>query len=231
MSRKNDIEALLARADKTEQTIFVKYNKSLQSKEISADLKIDIKDFFGNLRSVLDYIAHDIVDTYCPSAKPSNRIYFPIRDDQNKFDIEINKSYPELLKNKNSIYIILNDNQPFIIDDNKWLSFFNNLNNENKHDRLVPQTRVETKNVKVTNLGGGSVSWGSGVTFGGGVSVMGVLIDPNTQLPVPNNIVKTEIVTWVDFQFEDLNVSALWLINESLKKIRKLFSDLSIELY
>jgi hypothetical protein len=231
MNRKKDIEALLARADKTEQRIFAEYDQSLHSQEISADLRIDIKDFFGNLRSVLDYIAHDIVDAYCPNANPRNNLYFPIRADQNNFDIEINRSYPDLPTNKNSVYVILNDNQPFIRDENKWLSFFNKLNNENKHERLVPQTRTETKRVTVTGQEGGSVSWGPGVTFGGGVSIMGVPIDPNTQLPVPNNIVTTEIVTWVDFQFEGLNVSALWLIKESLKKINKIFSDLQGEIY
>ncbi len=231
MNRKNDIEALLKRADAEAPKITEEYNQSLHAKEISADLRIDIKDFFGNLRSILDYIAHDIVDAYCPNANRNNNVYFPIRSDQNQFDIEINRSYPDLQTNKPTIYQVLNNLQPFKHDDNKWLSFFNRLNNENKHERLVAQTRTETKRVTVTGHGGGSVSWGPGVTFGGGVSVMGVPIDPNTQLPVPNNIVKTEIVTWVDFQFDGINISAIWLMKESLNKIRQLFSDLQGDLY
>lgn len=71
---------------------------------------------------------------------------------------------------------------------------------------------------------------GAGVTFGSGVSVMGVPIDPNTQLPISNNIVKTEIVTWVDFQFEDINVSALWLTKESLIQITKIYNGLKSEI-
>ena len=59
---------------------------------------------------------------------------------------------------------------------------------------------------------------------------MGVPIDPRTQLPVPNNIVRTEIVTWVDFRFEDINVSAIWLTKESLRQISQIYSDLKSEI-
>jgi hypothetical protein len=230
MSRKTDIEALLKRAETTLQKISSEYDNSLHSKTVSADLRIDIKDYFSNLRSILDYIAHDIVDKYCPKANPKNNLYFPIRADLNAFATEMNKSFPDLASNNKTVYDILENLQPFKKDENKWLTFFNKLNNENKHERLVAQIRTETKNVTVTGQGGGSVSWGSGVTFGSGVSVMGVPIDPNTQLPVPNNIVKTEIVTWVDFQFEDINVSALWLTKESLKQITRIYNDLKFEI-
>jgi len=230
MSRKTDIEALLKRADTTLQKISTEYDNSLHSKTVSADLRIDVKDYFSNLRSILDYIAHDIVDKYCPNANPKNNLYFPIRSDLNAFDTEMTKSYPDLVVNNKAVYDILENLQPFKKDENKWLTFFNKLNNENKHERLVAQTRTETKNVTVTGQGGGSVSWGPGVTFGGGVSVMGVPIDPNTQMPIPNNVVKTEIITWVDFQFEDINVSVLWLTKESLTKISKIYDDIKTEI-
>lgn len=230
MNRKADIEALLKRAETILQKINSEYDYSLHSKIVSADLRIDIKDYFSNLRSILDYVANDIVDKYCPNANPKKNLYFPIRVDLNAFVVEMTKSYPDLVANNKTVYDILENLQPFKKEENKWLIFFNKLNNENKHERLVAQIRTETKNVTVTGQGGGSVSWGSGVTFGSGVSVMGVSIDPDTQLPIPNNIVKTEIVTWVDFQFEDINVSALWLTKESLKQITKIYNDLKSEI-
>jgi len=222
MSRKIDIESLFIRVQKTLQKITSEYENSLHSKTVSAELRLDIKDYFSNLRSILDYIAHEIVDNYCPNANPKNNLYFPIRSDLNAFEVEMSKSYPDLITNNKKVYDILKKYQPFGNEENKWLTFFNKLNNENKHEKLVAQTRKETKNVTVTGQGGGSVSWGSAVKFGNGVSVMGVPIDPNTQLPIPNNIVKTEIITWVDFQFEGINVSALWLTKESLKQRTKI---------
>lgn len=38
---------------------------------------------------------------------------------------------------------------------------------------------------------------------------MGVPIDPRTQLPVPNDVVKTNITTWVDFKFREGGQSVL----------------------
>jgi hypothetical protein len=230
VSRKTDIEALLKRAETTLKKISSEYDNSLHTKTVSAELRIDIKDYFSNLRSILDYIAHCIVDKYCPEANPRNKLYFPIRADHNGFETEMNKSYPYLISNNKTIYDILESIQPFKKDENIWLTFFNKLNNENKHERLVAQIRIETKTVTVNGPGEGSVSWNSGVTFGSEVSVLGVPIDPITQLPIPNKIVKTEIVTWVDFQFEEINVSVLWLTKESLKQISQIYSDLKNEI-
>ncbi len=75
--------------------------------------------------------------------------------------------------------------------------------------------------------GGGGVSWGPGVSFGSGVRVMGVPIDPRTQLPIPNDQVKTEIVTWVDFKFKDNGESVIPFIQVSIQKVRDLHEQIS----
>jgi hypothetical protein len=107
--------------------------------------------------------------------------------------------------NCEAVFEILESMQPF---RDVWLGQFNRLNNENKHQDLVEQTKTESRHVTVTGSGGG-VSWGPGVTFGSGVRVMGVPIDPRTQLPVPNDVVKTNITTWVDFKFREGGQSVL----------------------
>lgn len=227
MSRKTDIEALLNRADKTLPKINEEYEKALHAKTISADLRIDIKDYFGNLRSVLDYLAHDIVDKHCPTANPKDILYFPIRADQTSFDNVMKKSYPDLQTNCKSAYDILEALQPFKKPENSWLTHFNKLNNENKHERLVAQKRTETKRVNIEIKSGGSVSWNpSSVTFGSGVFIGGVPVNPQTQMPNPSNTQTVTIETWVDFQFEDINVSAISLTKESLTQIQKIYSDL-----
>lgn len=231
MSRKTDIEALLNRVDKTFPKINEEYEKALHAKTISTDLQIDIKDYFGNLRSVLDYLAHDIVDKYCPTANPKDILYFPIRADQASFDNVMKKSYPYLQTNCKAAYEVLEALQPFKKPENNWLTHFNKLNNENKHDRLVAQKRSETKRVNVQIKGGGGVSWDpSAVKFGSGVFIGGVPVNPQTQMPNPSDTQMVTIETWVDFQFEDINVSAIWLTRESLKQIQKIYSDLKDKL-
>jgi len=230
MSRKADIEALLKRAEATLQRISSEYENSLESKTVSADLRIDIKDYFGNLRSALDYIAKDIVDKYCPKSKQKNKLYFPIFAEQKAFETEMPRLYPDLITNCTRVYDYLESIQPFKSEENKWLSHFNKLNNENKHDRLVVQKRMETKRVNVNIHEGGSVNWDpSAVTFGPGVFIGGVPVNPNTQLPNPSNTQSVKIETWVDFQFEDINVSALWLTKESFDQINKIYNDLKSE--
>jgi hypothetical protein len=158
VSRKTDIEALLKRAETTLKRISSEYDNSLHTKTVSAELRIDIKDYFSNLRSILDYIAHCIVDKYCPEANPRNKLYFPIRADHNGFETEMNKSYPYLISNNKTIYDILESIQPYKKDENKWLTFFNKLNNEtsketqgngnNVQDGPVDEPKTEQSKLK-----------------------------------------------------------------------------------
>jgi uncharacterized RmlC-like cupin family protein len=188
----------------------IKNIKKLSSKSISEDLKIDIKDYFGYLRSVLDYLSHEVVDKCCPMAKKNDKLYFPICQDSVSFVKAMKKSYPELETNCKAVYDIFESVQPFKKVENKWLTDFNKLNNENKHDRLVAQTRSESKRVIVEIKGGGSVSWDpNSVKFGTEVSIGGVPVNPQTQMPNPSSSQTVKVETWVDFQFEDINDSAI----------------------
>lgn len=226
MSRQQSIQAQINRAKDILPKIEREYNNSLHTQNIEENLKLDIQSFCGHLRSALDYLANDIVEKYCPNAKNGDRLYFPITDNDSSFKQRMIDSYPNLQTNCPDIYVLLESVQPYLKSENKWLSQFNKINNENKHSDLVEQVRTETNQVNVTSPNGGSVSWGPGVTFGAGVQIMGVPVDPRTQLPVPNNIIKTEIITWVDFKFYNVDVSALWLLKESLKQIVNINSQI-----
>lgn len=223
MSRRKNIEALLARAEKSVTPLKADYDAALKAKTISEDIKIDIKNIFENLRSALDYLAHDISE-HLAGSQPA-RLYFPIRQTPADFDQAMAKDYPGVRESHPAVYAVLKQAQPF---NDPWLGQFNALNNNSKHQDLVEQTRTESKHVSVTSpIGGGGVSWGPGVTFGGGVSVMGVPIDPRTQLPVPNNQVKTEITIWVDFKFKDNGLSVIPFIQESIKRVAALHEQIS----
>lgn len=232
MSRKTDIEALFNRAGKALPKINEEYEKALHEKTIPTDLRIDIKDYFGNLRSILDYLAHDIVEKYCPNTNPKDNLYFPIRVNQVSFDKLMEKSYPDLLTNCKAVYDSLETLQPFKKSENAWLAHFNRLNNENKHEKLVAQKRIETKRVKVEIKGGGTVSWdSSAVQFGSGVLIGGVPVNTYTQMPNPSETQTVTIETWVEFQFEGINVSAIWLTRESLKQIKIIYDNLKDKIY
>jgi hypothetical protein len=224
VNRIKSITALLDKVKKGFVVLTKDYDNSLNQKEISEELKIDIKNIFENLRSCLDYLAHDIHEA-CINGNPPKLLYFPIKQSKGEFDSCINKDFINLNINFPDIYFILESVQPY---NDSWLTKFNKLNNNNKHQDLVEQTRIEQKHVTVSSKsGGGSVSWGPGVTFGSGVSVMGVSIDSHTQMPVPNTIVNTEVITWVDFKFKENGESVIPFIKTSINKIENIFIQLS----
>ena len=151
----------------------------------------------------------------------SDRFYFPILPDKKTFNARIDQWFPGLRRSAPAVVTVLEEVQPFQ-SDQEWLGQFNQVNNMNKHGDLVEQTRVESQRTKVTGQGGGQVSWGPGVTFGDGVSVMGVPVDPMTQLPVPHPSIKVERITWVDFQFAGIGVSAFGLLKQARAGIGKI---------
>jgi hypothetical protein len=222
MARADSIEALVAKAWDQLRQIEAEYAKSLYAKAVDPELRIDIKNACENMRSALDYIAHDIRERHCPTAPAKARFYFPILPDAKTFEARLNDWFPGLRKAAPGVADLLEAVQPFQLG-HEWLGQFNQVNNDNKHGDLVEQVRTERPETKVTSVGGrGQVSWGSGVTFGSGVSIMGVPVDPRTQLPVPHPSIEVERITWVDFQFGGIGVSALGLLQQTLAGIREI---------
>jgi hypothetical protein len=222
MQRESSIEALLKRATADAAGLESSYQTSLHAKHISDDLRVQIKTIFENLRSCLDYMAHDIFESKCSGVNKPSRLYFPIRHSAAEFQQALTSDFPALAASTPIVSAAIEAVQPY---NDPWLGKFNKLNNHNKHQDLVEQTRTEARQVTVSR-GGGSVSWGPGVTFGSGVSVMGVPIDPRTQMPMPNNLVQTNVVTWVDFRFVEVDEPVLGFVDLSLKNITKLFNVL-----
>ena len=95
-SRKASIDALLGHADGVLAKIVAEYEKSLHAKSIDAALKIDIKNLCENLRSALDYLGHEVRETFCKQARADAIFYFPILPDKTTFDIRVDEWYPGL---------------------------------------------------------------------------------------------------------------------------------------
>jgi len=225
-SRSQSRAALLARGDSDLAKVEAGYKASLQARAIAVGLKIDIKNLCENLRSVLDYLAHDIRANHCPMTKPPKWFYFPILSDRTQFEAQVDRWYPGLRIASPKLWSYLESIQPYQ-PGREWLDKFNRLNNENKHGDLLEQTRVETCEILTTSSGGTKVSWNpASVKFGPGVSIAGVPVDPLTQMPVPHPSMKVEQIMWVDFRFAELNVSALWLLKTAAAGIREMAAEI-----
>jgi hypothetical protein len=228
-TRQEDIAAVLDHAAKEFAEVEEKYAQALSSKRVSASLRIQVKDIFGNLRAALDYLAKDVHEARCGAIPTGKRLYFPILPDRATFVAKMNTWFPGLASNAADLWAYLESVQPYHAG-NAWLGQFNDVNNGNKHDRLIEQTRTETPEIRV-ETSGGVVSWNpSGVTFGPGVSMGGVPIDPHTQLPTPHPSQKITKTIWVDFQFEGVPVSALGLMSESVEGVTRIAREVRTRL-
>ncbi len=226
--RQKDIEALIIYARNKLLTVEEKYQSSLTAKTISPELKIEIKNLCENLRSVLDYLAHDIRESQCPSAKDNDRFYFPILQDKKQFESRMREWFPGLDTNNPKLWSYLESLQPYQGTPAEWLGNLNRINNENKHTALVEQTRTETEKVRVTSGNGGAVDWSpQNVRFGNGVYISGVPVNPATQLPVPHPSLEVKRIIWVDFTFEGINKSVLGLLKQSVDGIGQIAGRVS----
>lgn len=224
-TRKQDTAALLDRCETDIARVEQEYTESLHERHVGSGLKVDVKNLCENMRSALDYIAHDIRDTYCGGANPRSRFYFPIFETRAAFDSQVEAWYPGLKATAPELWNYLEGIQPYQAEYG-WLGTFNSVNNQNKHGNLVAQTRTETEQVRVSTQGGGSVTWTpQNVKFGSGVYIGGVPVNPSTQMPVPHSSQKVEKVTWVDFRFVDEEVSALGLLRQTLVGVQRIVAD------
>ena len=227
--RKSDINALLAEIKARYDAIENLYHDSLAKKEIDLSLKIKVKNYLENARSVLDYCAHDIADVLGITAK---QIYFPIvgKDkDVNSFEGSIGRNLPRLKSRNQKVFDYLESIQPYHLDY-AWLSDFAITTSDIKHVQLTPQIKTEIKTINIEHKGtgmrlsgGASINMGPGtsISLGGAVIPGGQVISPDSSLIFgdPRLNVKKEI--WVDFRFND-SISALPLlknINDNLSTI------------
>ncbi|MFV0234031.1 hypothetical protein OBK30_13355 [Empedobacter falsenii] len=241
MAYKEDALELIAESKNILTEIKIAYEESLHDQQIKPKLLIKIKNFMENLRSALDFTAHHLYETYGNPSSGNPNIYFPYAWtglDLNGFRTKnlIQNKIPGLIQNRPDIAADIESYQHFSSTDNSWLPKFMELNNENKHQRLSPQTRKEIKqlNIKSGN-GGASISLGGGasISLGKGAFIqMGDTIIPGGQTFDANNPPATfggtkEIITWVSFEFTDLNEPAYPLLEKALKGCEKMVIELT----
>jgi hypothetical protein len=240
MSYFNDAKVLVSECQNTLTEIERAYQESLTSKEIKPSLLIKIKNFMENLRSALDFSAHGLFDKYGDRSDVGKNIYFPYAWDGldlNGFRAKnrVEKYIPGLNASRPDIVLTIESYQYFASPDNAWLPKFMELNNENKHQRLTPQTKKEVKELRITS---GNV----GMRLTGGASIK---ITGNAQIRMGNSIIggnqtispdsparifgpaKQEIITWVSFIFTDNNEPVIPLLTKALNGIEKIVNELS----
>ena len=216
------------------------YRKALSDKEVKSSLLIGIKNLMENLRSALDYSAHGLFNKYGSSSKANPRVYFPYAflgqtqaEFRNKKRVET--CIPGLTSSRPDIVARLESYQEFANPNNRWLPVFMELNNENKHQQLTPQTHREFKQLGLSS-GGASIQLGEGasISMGPGTSIqIGNMVVRGNQSFDVNNPPKTfgrgtvEVITWVSFHFSSNDEPVLQLLKQAVDGVDDIVSELS----
>ena len=235
-----DARDLSAHAREILPEIESSYEVSLGEQEIKPELRIRVKNFMENLRSALEYAAHGLFHQYGVSPRKDVKVYFPYAQSTSSLaDFRrrkrIDNCIPGLTQSRPDIALKIESYQHFADPRNDWLPIFMELNNENKHQRLIPQTKRETKQLKLSS-GGASVSIGQGasISIGPGASmrVGGMLIPGGQRIDVDNppltvGVGKKEVITWVSFHFSTNDAPVMPLLKQALEGVTKIVDELS----
>jgi hypothetical protein len=115
MNRYEDIEDIIKEMGNQYINIDKLHTECIEKQKVDGILKVKIKNFFENARSVLDYCACDIAEKYNIQI-PINKIYFPLLyKNQNITDFETigtNKFY-ELKNYEIDLHNYLESIQPY----------------------------------------------------------------------------------------------------------------------
>jgi len=236
----DDAKALVEHAASEVPKLEHAYNDSLHQQSIQPKLMIEIKNLMENLRSALDFAAHGLFDKYGSSTRSNPKIYFPYANlTQTKAQFQalnrIETGIPGISRSRPDIVAQIESYQHYSNADNRWLPLFMDLNNENKHERLTPQTREEARQLTLES-GGASISLGQGcsISMGPGTSIrIGNMEIPGGQHisgERPARYIGEGIQTvtiWVSFKFQSNGELVIPFLKNAVNKTRGIINDLA----
>lgn len=235
MRRQDDISELL---EATANNIFLlrkSYETALHDEEQLHAARPVVKTILGDLRSILDYAAMSIYETY--SKKSSNKVQFPWGDNEKYFLGAITKYLNGIDLQRPDIFALVRSIQPFECNDS-WLSDLCTAANTTKHRNLGAQQRVNSQ--------GGAISVGSAfMASSGGKIVMtdciidGVSVGDGKEFVLTDSLTTKEVqeyfgdsvkvsksYDWVRFELDDFG-DALEIVEKAQLNVRDFLQRLS----
>ena len=218
-----DLAALLAEVDEQMGTVRRLYADSLRTETVFPGLQPKIKNVLENQRSALEYLASAIVDRF---GKSTGRSYYPIVSEPALFDARFAKNMRGVAAARPDIRDAIEARQPYR-QGYEWLGHLATLTNENKHQKLSPQQRVETRELRPGPGGAGVIGGpGASIRMTGNASIR---MTGNASISfgggpvVARNIQRRVLVDWL---FADLRISALATLTEIERRLPSLISEI-----
>jgi hypothetical protein len=212
------------------------YEQGLSAKSVSPAMLISIKNLIDNLRSSLDFVSVAAHEKFCSGDTAELKPSFPYAKTtttQQEYRELLSKRFAGLDVSCPDLFQGLIDVQHFGAKGFTWLPVFIELNNESKHQRLIPQIRRKQLKLQISDGSTGIVvEEGAAIILGTSATVsVGAALINGDQTASTDSIPnmqggKAEIITWVSFYFESNNQPVLPLLTKAtagVKEIVELF--------
>lgn len=217
------LDSMIQRAEALLGELEIVYTRDLKAHDVSAEALNITHEVIEKCSNILDQAMTLAFETEIKpklATPPKRGGHFPAATDEQSYRSTLGQWHaadldvlvPDLDQKLRSL-------QPFSNVSNTIFARIKALASK-KHSGLAPQVRKEQRRVSATRQGQGVVSWGPGVTFGAGVSVMGTPIDPRTQLPIPTAGLDVAVETWVSFHFKEGGQDALMFCRSAVQATR-----------
>ena len=217
------VEVLLRKCGEALAEVETIYARDVATHDLSDDLLYNIRAVVQDCQSALDATATWVKDKYL---KKSNwKPYFPLGTDPADFAAKIEEQLKGLTAAQPDITGAFERHQPYQ-PGKAELGYLHKLARANKHADFSEQTRTEQRGGVTLKRGGTTISYGPGVTFGRGVRLKGVPIDPTTQLPVPTPGVDVAVQIFVGWDFVDPPVPVLTTLQALVHQTRAAVDDI-----
>ena len=229
MERYGDISELLAVVDSNLLVLSSAYEGARKNEEQNDVVRPLIKSMLSDLRSVLDYSAQSIWESYTTK---SSRLHFPYGVDEVRFRKSIKDNLNGLEQQRPNAFKEVESIQPHACGDN-WLFVLCSMTNTTKHNNLGKQVRENSKAARtrfgmIADIGGGGrliledciidgvLVGGNGKPFE--ISNERTVKQMQAEIKIPIEIIRE--YEWVKFKFDDHLVDALELLTRSRDEIR-----------
>jgi len=238
MNLDKDIESQIDRAKELLEELKASAKKDLAKKAVSRKTRNLTQEILGKMRSVFDQSMYQFFDkkissTLTKKEKQKARVYFPIVSKKVDLKSVLGRSMIKDLDSTNpKIFNFLDSIQPY----NKgyeWIKHFSKYANE-KHIRLTPQKKKETKSIFVgkkgtgfTITGNASINMGdkTSISIGGSNIFGGQTISPDSDFIRGDPDLEVKKEKWVSFTLANSKVNAVNLCNTVVNTGEKIIRD------
>ncbi len=203
------VSSQISRARELQKELEQEVKSDIKNRQVSYKTLEITEDLLTKLRNCLDKLINQYWES--KTGSKSTKMYFPIATDQKDLNEKLARyGLKDLSTSDSNLFQVISAVQPYTSQDYVELIELHMYGSQEKHRNLsIQEKQVVAERINFSTQSG-SVNWNpSAVKFGSGVHVLGVPINPITQLPAytpSTHELKKENFIAIKFQGKNIDV-------------------------